>query len=77
MSLRIDLTHEASDAGARSTRNPEIGRASVEDDLELLRGCSDRDRRIVLRVHVVYLSSIDDPLEIRQAHRTEEHRGHP
>jgi hypothetical protein len=47
-------TYETSDRGALGGRNPKVGRSSVENDLELLRGSSDSNRSVVLSVHVVY-----------------------
>ena len=48
-----DVTYETGDGGTLGRRDPEVGRSSVEDDLELLGWGSNSDRRIVLCVHVV------------------------
>lgn len=53
LSALIFLVQNASHALAGFTRDPQVGRASVEDDLETLAGCTDGDLAIVLGILVV------------------------
>lgn len=46
-------TYEAGNAGALLAGDPKVGRASVQDHIELLGRGTDRDGRIVLRIHVI------------------------
>ena len=48
------VTHETSDARTGLSGDPEVGRTSVKDDLERLRGVTEGDRSVVLQVRVIY-----------------------